>query len=458
MSMTAKPSYDVVVVGAGLSGLQAALTVRAAGFTVCVLEANNRVGGKTLTLQSCEKGFNDMGAAWINDTNQSEMFKLFQKYGIDAEMQLDHGDSVLEPAVGSIVKVPYGQLPGDPTVFTNLMEVLRAESAIVDLNNPSNSPGAKEIDQTTFEDFCISRTKSDEAADIADLICSALLGVESDEVSALFMLHYIKCGARLLLILGANGLGNQTISRKMAKELGPRSVLLRNPVTSIEQSQGTKCVITTESGLVVHSRKVIVSVPTTLYPSIKFNPPLPEKKAALGENTAMGYYSKMIFVFHKPWWRNAGFSGCLDAEIGPISFSRDTSIPADSQWSITCFIVGERGRQWSKLSKAARYRQVWEQFSRGFGKFVENVPEPANTLEVEWLKQAFFLGAPCPVMAPGVMTTVGTELTTSFENIHFVGTETASVWRGYMEGAVRSGQRGGAEAIQALSKELNGRG
>jgi monoamine oxidase len=243
----------------------------------------------------------------------------------------------------------------------------------------------------------------------------------------------------------------------MATELGPRAVLLRNPVTSIDQSQGSKCVITTESGLVVHSRKVIVSVPTTLYPSIEFNPPLPEKKAALGENTAMGYYSKMIFVFDKPWWRNAGFSGCLDADIGPISFSRDTSIPADSQWSITCFIVGERGRQWSKLSKAARYRQVWEQFSRGFGKFVENVPEPANTLEVEWLKQAFFLGAPCPVMAPRVMTAVGTELTTSFENIHFVGTETASVWRGYMEGAVRSGQRGGAEVIQALSKELNGR-
>lgn len=108
--ITAKPSYDVVVVGAGLSGLQAALTVSAAGLSVCVLEANNRVGGKTLSLQSSEKGFNDLGAAWINDTNQSEMFKHFQRYGIDTEIQLDHGDSVLEPAVGSIVKVPYGQL------------------------------------------------------------------------------------------------------------------------------------------------------------------------------------------------------------------------------------------------------------------------------------------------------------------------------------------------------------
>lgn len=74
---TAEKVYDVVVVGAGLGGLQAALKVRAAELSVCVLEATNRVGGKTYTVQSCKKGFNDLGAAWINDTNQSEMFKLF---------------------------------------------------------------------------------------------------------------------------------------------------------------------------------------------------------------------------------------------------------------------------------------------------------------------------------------------------------------------------------------------
>ena len=101
--------YDVIVVGAGLSGLQTARSVRAAGLSVCVLEATNRVGGKTFTAKSCENGFNDLGAAWINDTSQSEMFKLFQRYGIDTEMQRACGDTIIESVDGSVEKVPYGQ-------------------------------------------------------------------------------------------------------------------------------------------------------------------------------------------------------------------------------------------------------------------------------------------------------------------------------------------------------------
>lgn len=111
MASMGDQQYDVVVVGAGLSGLQAAHSVRAGGFSVCVVEATNRVGGKTLTVASCKKGFNDLGASWINDTNQSEMFKLYQLYGIETEVQRNSGETLLQAKDGSIRKVPFGTLP-----------------------------------------------------------------------------------------------------------------------------------------------------------------------------------------------------------------------------------------------------------------------------------------------------------------------------------------------------------
>jgi monoamine oxidase len=85
-------------------------------------------------------------------------------------------------------------LKGDPEFLLELVGILRDESTGVDLDNPLKSHNAAEIDQLDFKEFCVQRTKNDQAIRIADLISTALLGVESDEVSALYMLHYFKSG------------------------------------------------------------------------------------------------------------------------------------------------------------------------------------------------------------------------------------------------------------------------
>lgn len=256
----------------------------------------------------------------------------------------------------------------------------------------------------------------------------------------------------------------QTFSNKMAKALNPGTLLLSSPVTSIDQCLQTHtCTVRTSSSVhpTVHAKKVIVSVPSTLYSKIAFDPPLPESKQRLANENIMGYYSKTIFIFDQPWWRTAGFSGVVETQAGPILFSRDTSIPDDNQWSITCFIVGNRGRGWSLLSQDERRRAVWEQFLaifEGAGTSPEKliVPEPINVHEMEWSKQEFFGGAPCPVSRPGLASSVdGSTVRVPFDNIHFVGTETALVWKGYMEGAVSSGVRGAREVVDALKGVRN---
>jgi len=247
--------------------------------------------------------------------------------------------------------------------------------------------------------------------------------------------------------------GTMSFSTCLTAELKSGSVLLSTPVIDIFQS-GVSCTVRTATGQRFSCKKVVVSIPTPLYPTISFEPPLPVDKTALAENTVLGYYAKNILIYDSPWWREAGLSGSFDSLIGPVSFSRDTCIPDNDQYSITCFIVGETGRQWSKVSAAARRRQVLDQIRTIFQGAVPKLPEPVKVIEYEWVKQPWSRGAPSPVMPPGVLTSdAGKALRSSFRNVHFVGTETSVVWKGYMEGAVRSGIRGADEVIASLSKK-----
>ncbi|KPM39414.1 hypothetical protein AK830_g7172 [Neonectria ditissima] len=462
---------DVVVVGAGLSGLQAAVKIQAAGISCHVLEANDRVGGKTLTVKSSEDhpGVNDVGAAWINDTNQSEIFQLFQRYGLQAETQRATGYSLRELEDGTTDSFPYGEDKMDDeqaVAMDKIMSTLRRSIEESNLEDPIAGPDATHLDSLAFDEYINEIVLSPITTVFANAISRSLLGVDADEVSALFVVNYFKSGTGIDNMLsdlrdGGQHLrarqGMQSISKGLAGELQPSSLHLSTTVRSIDQLAGQRCEVQSTSGAFFNCRKVIVSVPTPLYSSIQFTPPLPESKRLLSESTALGYYSKMVFVFSKPWWRDAGLSGIFDSDQGPVSFSRDTSIPADDQWSISCFLVGGTGREWSKFPKATRQEKVWNQFRRVFASMVDVVPEPINVIEMEWAKQPHFLGAPSPVMKPGVLSSVGSAtLRERFLNVHFVGTETSVVWKGYMDGAVRSGQRGADEVIAGL-KEASAR-
>ncbi|KAG0647947.1 putative flavin-containing monoamine oxidase B [Hyphodiscus hymeniophilus] len=460
---------DVVVVGAGLSGLKAANDIEKAGFSCVVLEANDRVGGKTLSLPASpeSQGVVDLGAAWINDTNQSYMFTLAQKYGIRLEAQRAAGFNLSLKADGTVTEAPYGD-PAIPAVsvidkestialarFFRLIDDLGIKFAKVSFQGTD----CVEIDRLTLAEFSEKRSGHPIASYMANSLAQGFLGVDSDEISALHFIKYCNSGTGLDNMISdkkdggqylRNHSGNQTFSIRMAEDLKPNSVLLNSPVTAIEQTSRDKCIVRSRDRKFT-CRKVIVSVPTVLLPKISFIPDLPPAKRLLSESTALGYYAKTIFVFSSPWWRDAGLSGTLQAEHGPLCFSRDTCVPSLDQYSITCFIVGQRGRDWSKLSKLARTAQVLGQFQKMMSSVVEKVPEPINIIEQEWSKHEWFLGAPSPVMAPGVLTSeAGRALREPYQNVHFVGTETSDVWEGYMEGAVRSGERGAAEVVAEL--------
>jgi monoamine oxidase len=225
---------------------------------------------------------------------------------------------------------------------------------------------------------------------------------------------------------------------------------LSSPVRNIQQT-GEGVYVTAGRGDYL-AQRVIVSVPTPIYEEITFDPPLPKAKQELSSKTILGTTIKVILLYNSPWWRAGNLTGIVQSFKGPVVVARDTSVDERKQFSITCFVVAAPGRAWAKIPQPERLAMIHDQIKTLYGPFVESVPQPIETVEMNWDKEQWSQGCPCPAMPPGVMTSFGHALRTPHGRVHFVGTETAYEWKGYMEGAARSGERGAKEVIQHFNQ------
>lgn len=394
----APEEVDVVVVGAGLSGLQAAVDLHKAGLSVKVLEARDRVGGKTYS-RSAQGSVCDVGAAWINDTNQSKMYALAKRFRLDLITQNTKGSIIVDDGIGTLKTHPYGQLLSNVEDESQINEVIRLRDLFeetcqkIDINNPvaSGQQLRQGLDSITFEQWVRSHDiLHEDAFNALTIGTRAMLGVEPSEVSALYFLDYCKSGGGYMQMRAdtKNGgqylrvaRGTQSFSKGLASELPPNSVVFMSPVRHIDQ-QGGAVVVTSARGIYKASR-VIVSVPTPLYKEILFDPPLPPEKLELSKSTKLGDYCKSIVFYSKPWWRDAGLCGLAQSVHGPFAVTRDSSVDADGHYSLTCFVVGQPARDWMVLSRSQRDKAVLDQIHKLYGHFT-TVPEPVEIVEQIW--------------------------------------------------------------------------
>ncbi len=201
-------TVDVVVVGAGLSGLQTAVDLHKTGLKVKVCEARDRVGGKTYSVPA-QGSVCDVGAAWINDTNQVRMFNLAQRFGLDLIVQNTKGSIVVDHGIGNCKTHPYGQLLSDADDKARIDEVIRLRDIFeatcqqIDITSPTASGKSvrADLDNITVEDWVRSHNPSSEDALNSLTIGSrAMLGVEPSEISALYFLDYCKSGGGYMLV------------------------------------------------------------------------------------------------------------------------------------------------------------------------------------------------------------------------------------------------------------------
>jgi monoamine oxidase len=454
---------DVVVVGAGLAGLVAAREIARAGHSVAVLEARDRVGGRMLDRPIAGGEVVDLGAEFIGPT-QNHIRALVDELGIATFPSFTTGDNVYL-AGGRRTRYadtgPTGSAPPDLALLPDLLLAIpRLDSLAltVPVDAPWDTPGAAQLDSESLEAWLARNAIGEPFRAIARAVCRPIFGAEPRELSLLFVLYFIAAsgdertpgtfernfntrgGAQQDRIDG----GTQQIATRLARGLG-RRVIRRSPVRRIVTHGGYADVISDR--YVNRARQVIVALSPALAGRIEYEPALPPLRDGLTARMPQGRLIKVQAIYERPFWRADGLNGASVADVGPCNVTFDSSPRSGTPGALLGFIGGDEARAFERLSEGARRAAALGSLARAFGP---RALDPVMYLETDWSAEPYTRGCPVGVAPPGLLTTYGRALREPVGRLHWAGTETSTYWNGYMDGAVRSGQRAAREALDRL--------
>jgi monoamine oxidase len=450
MAMT---EVDVVVVGAGFAGLSAARDLTAAGRTVAVLEARPRVGGRVRNEPIGSGKVVEVGGQWVGPT-QDQVLALAKDVGIETFPTYDTGARVLH--FGGRRGTYKGTIPRiNPVVIADVGRAqarLESLAKTVPLDAPWTAAKAEAWDAVTFETWLRRNTLTAAGKTLLALGIEAVFACEPGDVSLLHVLFYAHSAGSFQMAIDTGGGaqqdrfvgGSQLVCDKMAEGLGD-AVRLESPVRRIAVN-GDRVTVGADTGSWA-CRRVIVSVPPMLAGRISYDPLLPPWRDQLTQRTPMGSVIKCNAIYDEPFWRAEGLSGQATGDGDGARVVFDNSPPDGSPGILLGFLEGDGARRLGKAGPDVRRREVLDSFVRYFGP---KAAHPVDFVELDWQAEPWSGGCYGTLFGPNVWTRYGHALRTPVGPIHWAGTETASVWSGYMDGAVSSGQRAAAEVLAAL--------
>ena len=447
---------EVIVVGAGLSGLCAARELVRQGKDTLVVEARDRVGGRMVRKSVTSGGWIDLGGQWIGPTHNG-IRDLAESLGVTRFDSYTAGDTVLcyNGALSLIADEfpPVGPVAGVSS--TEVEEAIRvwqqflALAATVDVERPWLTPDAQALDAQTVASWLAGVTTSPFARFFAECWVLAEFGGDPGAASMLATVAGYAAGPdeeepELWLLHGGAG----QIPELLADELGGR-VLLGQPVFRIAQDTDGVTVTTGDSTYRAHF--VIVAIPVHLAGAIDYSPPLPAGRIQLTQRAPMGSVIKYTAVYPTAWWRNHGLSGTVVSERTVVAVA-DSSTPNGVPGVLTGFVSGPAAVGLLEESEDSRRRRVLSDLVAYFG---DEAGRPEQFIEMNWPGEKWTGGAYNAVLAPNTLTSFGPAIARPVGRVHWAGTEASPRWPGFFEGAVRAGYAA-AHAIASRSADTSG--
>jgi monoamine oxidase len=444
---------DVVIVGAGLAGLAAARKLSAEGVDCLVLEARDRVGGRTLNHSIGDGKIVEVGGQWVGPT-QTRVLELMRELGLESFSTYSQGEHVIEYRgelnryTGTIPRMSKRLLADFGQAQWKLDRMARKVPA----EAPWTAPKAHEWDSQTLWSWMRRNVYTQGARDALSLAVEAVWAAQPEDLSLLHVLFYISSAGGLDALWDTEGGaqdarvvgGSQLISIRMAEEIGDR-VVLDAPVRRISYEPDSVTVHADE--LEVQARRAIVAIPPTLTCRIAYDPPMPALRDQLTQRIPQGAVIKCMAMYERPFWRERGLTGQATSIEGPVKLTFDNSPPDGSPGVLLGFLEGNQARVLGAWSPDRRRAAVIDCFSRLFGPEAQS---PLDYVDKSWADEQWTRGCYGCYMPTGAWTAYGPQLREPVGPIHWAGAETATVWSGYMDGAVRSGDSAAAAVAASL--------
>jgi monoamine oxidase len=444
---------DVVIIGAGYAGISAASKLHEASKNFLILEARDRIGGRVEThLLQESNAIIELGAQWIGPS-QNNMWDLVRKHqvetfdGYDSGKNIYHYKNKTSTYKGTIPKM-------SPFALIDLgiaMSRLNKMTAKINLTTPWTSPNAKLLDGMTMDTWIRKNIFTKEAQKSMHTGFETIFACQASEISLLHFLFYCHSGDNLDTLLAVTGGAQQTLFKKGAQYLLEQEALpfkdkihFNQAVKQIQQSESSTVIFTDE--LEITASKVIVAIPPALCQKIYFEQSLPQRKVQLFQRMPMGAAMKCYVIYETPFWRDLGFSGQIVSDRSPFHVSFDCTKPG-GKGIFLFFVEGQYARDFIELPESKRKEMVLNEMRYYFG---EKALNPLEYKDRCWTEEEYSGGCYAGNFTPGSWTQFGSVLRTPNGNIHWAGTETATKWCGYMDGAIESGYRAAEEVLNGI--------